>query len=64
FPDVPAASGHRRDLITYYYSAGNLPEQQAYDYPFSDWNAPSTRGWFAQVLWKALDDEFGGAMYP
>jgi hypothetical protein len=59
FTDVPAASGQRQDLATYYYYAGYLPEQQSPDYPFSDWNAPSTRGWFAQTLWRALDYYFG-----
>jgi hypothetical protein len=60
FLDVPATSGHRQDLVTYRHYAGYLPDQQDAAYPFADWNAPSTRGWFAQALWKALDRYFGG----
>jgi hypothetical protein len=58
YPNVPASSGHRQDLVTFVHYAGPLPERPAGGV-WAEWAAPSTRGWFAQILWQALDSRFG-----
>jgi hypothetical protein len=58
YPNIPAASGHRQDLATYVHYAGALPGT---DSPGEDWTwyaQPSTRSWFAEALWRALDSHF------
>lgn len=49
YAGVPAA--HANDLRTfaYYVYVGGVPA------PPTDWNAATTRGWFARALWAALD---------
>ena len=54
YPNVPASSGHRRDLATWVHYAGPLPDRPA-GAVWADWAAPATRGWFALVLWQALE---------
>ncbi len=48
---VPAA--HAADVATFVYYTGGIPATP------SDWNAGATRGWFARVLWAALDSYWG-----
>jgi hypothetical protein len=54
YPNVPAASGHRKDLITYYTHAGAVPGSDPFA-AWPQWNQPSARGWFAQALWQAFN---------
>ena len=61
YPNVPATSGHRVDLATYVAHAGALPGTDA-TAPWgggTGWDQPATRGWFAAVLWQALDSHWG-----
>ncbi|MFN8512692.1 MAG: S-layer homology domain-containing protein [Chloroflexia bacterium] len=62
YTGVPAA--HVTDLATFYHytqALGGIPEAPV----GSDaWNAPATRGWFAQALWRALDSQFGVDQIP
>ncbi|MGN6809344.1 MAG: choice-of-anchor Q domain-containing protein [Thermomicrobiales bacterium] len=53
YPNVSLASGHRFDVLTYYYNAGAIPTTTPYT-SWTDWNQPATRGWFAQAEWQAL----------
>lgn len=57
YPNVPAASGARADLATYYFYVGALPDFPTTS-PFSYWDTASTRSWFARVLWEALYSHF------
>lgn len=60
YPNVPAGSGHRLDLITFVQNAGAIPDRPvANRAAWDDWNTPSSRGWFALLLWQALDARFG-----
>ncbi|MGN6673934.1 MAG: choice-of-anchor Q domain-containing protein [Thermomicrobiales bacterium] len=55
YPNVPAESGHRLDLITYVnntQATGGIPDRPA-NQNWADWNTPATRGWFVEVLWRA-----------
>jgi CSLREA domain-containing protein len=55
YPNVPADSGHRLDLITYVnntQATGGIPDRPA-DQDWTDWNTPASRGWFVEVLWRA-----------
>jgi hypothetical protein len=49
---VPASSGHRPDVLTYYFYVGTIDEV---DSTFSSWDQPGSRGWFAVVLERALE---------
>ena len=53
YPDITVASGHRWDVLTYHKHAGAIPGTDP-TATWSNWNQPSTRGWFAQALWQAL----------
>lgn len=57
FVDVPVASGHRTDLLTYFHYVGALPGlAPGATWPGPDgWEGPATRAWFAELLWRALD---------
>ena len=57
YSNVPAASGHREDITAYYRHAGALPGTNPVA-AWPAWDQPSTRGWFAQALWQALDSHF------
>jgi len=63
YPNVPASSGHRRDLATFVNYAGALP-----DFPvggqFGAWDQPASRGWFARALYQALNSYFGVDRVP
>ncbi len=63
YPDVPAVSGHRLDLITYHRNAGTIPGTVPTQ-PWATWSAPATRGWFAEALWQAIDRYFGVDRVP
>jgi CSLREA domain-containing protein len=58
---VPMSSGHRQDAVTYHFYAGNILGTSA---PTDPWNGPtgydqpSTRTYFAQVLWQAYSSYF------
>ena len=58
FPDVPASSGHRIDIATYYHYIGSIPEVGSTS-QFAAWSQPSNRAWFSEVLWRALNGYFG-----
>jgi glucose/arabinose dehydrogenase len=54
YPNVPASTGHRLDLVTYVRYVGSLPDHPA-NANWASWSAPATRGWFARTLWQALE---------
>jgi glucose/arabinose dehydrogenase len=54
YPDVPASTNQRLDLVTYVQNAGPLPDYPS-DTAWAGWNDPATRGWFARALWQALE---------
>ncbi|MFN8516885.1 MAG: MBG domain-containing protein [Chloroflexia bacterium] len=54
-PPEGAPTGHDRDMRTFLFYVGSipgLPEE-------ASWNDGATRGWFARVLWAALDSYWG-----
>jgi glucose/arabinose dehydrogenase len=57
YPEVSASSGHRGDIATYVHYAGALPNFPR-GQPFGSWNQATTRAWFADALWQALDSYF------
>ncbi|MFN8538614.1 MAG: S8 family serine peptidase [Thermomicrobiales bacterium] len=63
YPNVPASTGHRLDLVTYYRNAGAVPGTVATQ-PWPEWDEPSTRGWFAEALWQAIDGYYGVDRVP
>ena len=63
YTDVPASSGHRGDLATYAHYVGGLPDVGA-GASFAGWDQSSTRGWFARVLWAALQTQFARPALP
>ena len=58
YANVPATSGHRGDLATYYANAGAIPGTDPAA-GWAGWDQPSTRGWFALAEWQALDSYWG-----
>ncbi|HEY8602042.1 MAG TPA: choice-of-anchor Q domain-containing protein [Thermomicrobiales bacterium] len=64
---VPTASGHRQDAVTYHFYAGNILGTNA---PTDSWGGPtgydqpSTRTYFAQVLWQAYSSYFSTNHIP
>jgi uncharacterized repeat protein (TIGR02543 family) len=63
YPNVPASSGHRADLATYVTHAGAVPGTSQ-TVGWGNWDRPSSRSWFAQALWQALDSHFGQDRVP
>ena len=57
-PNVPAGSGHRGDVLTYYRNAGAIPGTDP-TASWQGWATPATRGWFALAEWRALDSYWG-----
>lgn len=53
YPNIPAASEHRREVATYVHYAGP-PHDSVPDQGWTAWNQPATRGWVALALWRAL----------
>lgn len=58
YPNVSADSGHREDLATFVHYAGPIPGTGT-GAAWAAWDQPATRAWFAQLLWQALDRQFG-----
>jgi len=54
-------SGHEADAATYLHYVGGIAGA---DGTWSRWNQPSSRAWFAQALWAALDSHFGVDRVP
>jgi hypothetical protein len=54
YPEVPASSGHRADIVTYVAYAGTLPGLPSTPQGFYGYAAPATRAWFAMTLWQAI----------
>ena len=54
YPNVRIAERDRLDLVTYVRNAGSVPDRPAAA-NWDDWNTPASRGWFARVLWQAID---------
>jgi subtilisin family serine protease len=60
YPNVPSSSGHRLDLLTFVQNAGAVPDRPTNNAAaWGDWDTPASRGWFARVLWQALNATFG-----
>jgi N-acetylneuraminic acid mutarotase len=63
YPNVPASSGARADLATFFHYAGAVPDRPA-GQPWTDWNTPASRRWCAQLLWQALTSYYGPNNVP
>ncbi len=59
YPNVPGGSGHRQDIATFVHYAGAVPGSSNTGGDFDGWDQPSSRGWFARVLWQTLNSYFG-----
>jgi hypothetical protein len=59
YPNLPATSGHRQDLVTFTFYTGGLPDWPT-SQPWPEWDQPARRGWFAQALNLALRSRPGG----
>ena len=57
YPNVPADSGHRLDLVTFVRNAGAIPDRPA-NQNWTDWTGNASRGWVAAVLDQALRSHF------
>ena len=58
YPNIPVDSGHRQDIATYVHYAGALPGTDTTSTAWIAWDQPSTRAWFAEAEWRALDTYF------
>ncbi len=63
YRNIPASSPHRQDLLTFVSYAGAVPDRPT-DQPWSDATSWASRGWFAQLLWQALNATFGQRCHP
>ena len=54
YPNIPQASGHRLDFVTYTRTSARCRARASATQDFAAWDQPSTRAWFAQALWQAL----------
>ena len=57
YPNIPASSVHRLDLVTFTRNAGPIPGRPQ-NQPWDDWLDPAPRAWTARALWQALDAYF------
>jgi hypothetical protein len=57
YPNIPADSGHRLDVLTYYLNTDAIPGTSP-TANWDNWDQPATRAWFALALWQALDNYF------
>lgn len=64
YPNVPASSGHRLDLVTYCNQVGPVPGTPSCTVDYQGYDSPATRATFALMLAKALNNigEFQGFM--
>jgi len=57
YPNLPNGTAReradRRAIATYVREAGAIPDRPL-GQAWADWNGPATRGWYAQVLYRAL----------
>lgn len=54
YPNVPASSGHRTDLVTFVAYAGPVVSTTSVNQDFTAWDRAGTRAGFASTLWSAL----------
>ena len=54
YPNVPWESGHRLDIATYVKYAGTIPDTANTTSAWSNYAAPATRGFSAEVVYQAL----------
>ena len=54
YPNVPWESGHRLDIATYVKYAGTIPDTASTTAPWSNYAAPATRAFSAEVVYQAL----------
>ncbi len=64
YPNVPADSGHRQDIVTYVFYVGALPGTSSANSSFTNWNQATPREWFAESLWRALNSYSGVDRVP
>jgi probable HAF family extracellular repeat protein len=57
YPNLPNATARdqadSRAVATFVYYAGAIPDRPTGS-PWPDWDQPASRGWYADVLWRAL----------
>ena len=63
YPNVPAATGQRLDLVTFVNNAGDLPGLPSSG-KYTDYDQPATRAFAAQLLWQAYDAYFSVNRIP
>ncbi len=63
YPNIPSASGHRLDLVTFVRNAGAAPGHPA-NQTWADWDQAATRGWTAGILWQAYSSYFSTNSIP
>jgi len=54
YPNVPASSGNRGDLVTYADYTGAVPGTGSPYSNWGDWSVNAPRSWFAQAEWQAF----------
>ncbi len=59
YSNVPVDSGHRRDITTFVFYTGAVPDTTGSAADWTTWDQAASRVWFAAVLWQALNSYFG-----
>lgn len=54
YPNIPVATGHRDDIVTFVRHVGPLPGTSSVLQPHPTWDHPESRSEFAVILWAAL----------
>lgn len=54
YPNVPASSGNRGDLVTYADYTGAVPGTGSPYSSWGDWSVNAPRSWSAQAEWQAF----------
>ncbi len=57
YPNIPAASGHRQDLVTYARYTGPVSDTTDPRQPWLEWDAAAPRGWCARALWQGIRND-------
>jgi hypothetical protein len=57
YTNVPATGTQRSDLATYVFYAGAVPDRPTSG-PFTGYDQPALRSFFARAEWQALDSYF------